>query len=64
MGGWMVGAWGEAGVPLPMHLRDALREAERHVVHLPGHRLADQGNGWACSGFIGLQGRLGSQISD
>ena len=31
---------GEA--PLLAHLRDALREVERHVVYLRGHMLADQ----------------------
>ena len=32
--GWLMEA------PLHLHLRDALREAERHVVYLCGHRLA------------------------
>ena len=27
---------------MPLRLRDALREVEWHVVHLRGHRLADQ----------------------
>ena len=25
-------------LPAPLHLQDALREAERHVVHLGGHK--------------------------
>ena len=32
-GGWLTARHG-MGVPLPLHLRDALREIERSVVHL------------------------------
>ena len=33
---------GEVGVHRRLHLRDALRKVERHVVHLRGHRFQVQ----------------------
>ena len=46
------------GVPLPLHLRDALREAERHVVHL---RVVIVWRAALQFGWVGLQRWLGLQ---
>ena len=55
---------GEA--PLLAHLSDALREAERHVVHLRGHMLADQVMVTGLAGRrLGLKGReAGAQVAE
>ena len=55
--GWLMEA------PLHLHLRDALREAERHVVHLRGHRFARRTRFPTLNRLsqrrLGLQRRLG-----
>ena len=55
-----------AEAPLLAHLSDALREAERHVVHLRGHMLADQVMVTGLAGRrLGLKGReAGTQVAE